>query len=112
MLIIALNRHQDEFRQHRESDDPVAIAARARSFLEWISVREEREILVSTHSAFLSHIFNHAHDGYTEDYGFEHLKGELSPIFCYETHELERLMRRPWENCEMRSIVVKFDAGE
>ena len=56
----------DDHTWHRESDDPLHIAVRARRFFDWLAAREEEETLVSTHSAFLWHLFNHGHQGYVQ----------------------------------------------
>mmetsp|Transcript_29340 Transcript_29340/g.73635 ORF Transcript_29340/g.73635 Transcript_29340/m.73635 type:complete len:276 (-) Transcript_29340:128-955(-) len=101
---------QDDWRSHRESDDPKHIAARARDFLQWVAERDEGELLVSSHSAFLHHVFNHAHDGYTDGQPFAHLADSLTPIFSYADADFESLMRGPWENCELRSMILVSEA--
>eukprot|EP00238_Polyblepharides_amylifera_P012819 CAMPEP_0196593754 /NCGR_PEP_ID=MMETSP1081-20130531/76429_1 /TAXON_ID=36882 /ORGANISM="Pyramimonas amylifera, Strain CCMP720" /LENGTH=255 /DNA_ID=CAMNT_0041917823 /DNA_START=338 /DNA_END=1102 /DNA_ORIENTATION=- len=89
---------QEEHAKHRESDDPVHIAARARDFFKWISGRPEKEVLVSTHSAFMHHLFNHAHSGYIENEGFDaSLADIISPILEYgDDLSFENSMRDKW----------------
>ena len=102
----------EEHTWHRESDDPLHIAARARSFFAWLAAREEEEVLVSTHSAFLWHLFNHGHEGYVQNERFTEaarVTAEMTPVVEYGADvALENAMRARWENCELRSMVVVY----
>lgn len=65
----------------REPDEEVV--KRCKEFLDWLVRRPEKEIVVVTHSAYLRHLFNHVlHTDNSED-------------------------RDHYENCEMRSYVLK-----
>eukprot|EP00976_Prorocentrum_cordatum_P101864 1192818-Prorocentrum_minimum.AAC.2 len=100
----------EEFTKHRESDDPLAIAERAREFFRWFGERPEQQVLVSTHSCFLWHVFNHAHPGYIESEHFdEYISRTAVPVVNYlDNEEFEEHMRARWLNCEIRSIVVDY----
>lgn len=65
---------------------------------------------MSSHSAFLYHMFNHAQDGYAEEKGFQHLMDSMSPIVNYcSDKKFEECMRAVWQNCELRSIIICLD---
>jgi len=98
--------------RHRESDDPHHVAKRAREFFTWLEKRNEREVLVATHSAFMWHLFNHGHPGYMEAEGLECSGRDFIPIVEYgdDDPQFEEFMRSRWENCELRSMVVVFEA--
>ena len=47
-----------EWDDHRESCDLVSVADRARAFFAWLETRDEREVAVSSHSAFMRCLFS------------------------------------------------------
>ena len=58
------NDNDDEFwDRHRESAELHVVADRARNFLSWVRDRDEREIIVCTHSAFLRCILSWGQSG-------------------------------------------------
>jgi len=74
--------------------------------------------MVACHSAFMWHVFNHAHPGYdripyiaVEGYDAE-TRSAMVPIvnFDAEEKEFEESIRDEWKNCEMRSMVVVYVA--
>ena len=52
-----------EWDDHRESCDLVSVADRARAFFAWLETRDEREVAVSSHSAFMRCLFSWGHAG-------------------------------------------------
>jgi len=74
--------HFDENRREPEDE----IAARAWAFLDWLSRRPERTILVVTHQVFLQVLSQR---------GCGHLPAAL-----------ETYMQRPFRNCELRSVFI------
>lgn len=83
---------------HIESDDDIIyhrydpnrepaedVVERAKIFLDWLRNREEKEIVVVTHSAFLRHLFRHLLSVENMDDSIE------------------------FENCELRTFVLNLD---
>ena len=57
---------QQAFLGLRETADLGGLAARARRALAWIGRRPEREIVVVSHQAFLTHLTHFGHEGASE----------------------------------------------
>ena len=120
---------QDAHTGRRESDDVDSVHARCVDLMRWILARPEDEIAVVSHAAFLYHLFNfgHAPDatrhpddalasatstnlaaGDREHPDAEHRAaiGAREPIVSYASGPLERIVRAPWTNAELRSVAV------
>ena len=84
-------------------------------FNRWFKQRPEQEVLVSSHSAFMWHFFNHAHPGYCEEEGFDpEMCRDMVPVVEYDSGDkaFEEFMRSRWANCELRSMVVVYKINE
>eukprot|EP00242_Pyramimonas_sp_CCMP2087_P006594 CAMPEP_0198212158 /NCGR_PEP_ID=MMETSP1445-20131203/25554_1 /TAXON_ID=36898 /ORGANISM="Pyramimonas sp., Strain CCMP2087" /LENGTH=264 /DNA_ID=CAMNT_0043886547 /DNA_START=205 /DNA_END=999 /DNA_ORIENTATION=+ len=102
---------QEAYDKERESDDHLAVAERARTFFAWFGDRAEQEVLVSTHSAFLHHLFNHAQPGYVAYNRTEAFGGDVATVVHTTGNDaFEKHMRARWENCELRSMVIVYDS--
>lgn len=101
----------ESFKEHRESADKPALATRARAALGFLAGREERELALVTHKAFLTHVLNY---GQPTDLQGRELAGRLeaaTPLVDYGGDaELAASMRRPFENAELRTVIMRFGA--
>lgn len=132
----------EEWDHHRESAELHAVADRARDFFTWVRDRNEQEIVVCTHSAFLRCILGWGQSGgvpmmmpqvleerggdggdnSSEVFMTQNLDNrraadgkdvENKPVFQYcGDSKFEEYMRRDYENCELRSFVVAFPAHD
>lgn len=100
---------------HRESAQLYKVAERGREFLHWLKGREETEVVVCSHEAFLRCILNWGQDGGVPLMPEQHLddRGEYAenvPLFryCGNDGEFEAYMRRSYNNCELRSFLMTF----
>ena len=111
------NTRQEYSNAHRESAELYKVAHRGRLFFQWLSTRTERNIIVSTHSAFLRCILHWGHN----DTGVplapsQHLdirsdeekkQTDTIPVVKFVgTNEFETFMRSDYANCEMRSFLL------
>ena len=103
---------------HRESGDLVSVADRARAFFAWLETRTEREVAVSSHSAFLRCLFSWGHAGGVRAAPEQTLcrvggafdEGDAStPVVAYGGDAaFEARMREDWDNCELRTFLVSY----
>ena len=99
----------DDWEYLRESADLVQVAARGRTFFQYLKTCPPNEVVVCTHSAFLRCVLNWG-------YGVplkppQTLGGEAEdhPVVRYcGDKEWEDSMRACYDNCELRSMVVVF----
>ena len=108
----------DAWDDHRESCDLVSVADRARAFFAWLETQTEREIAVSSHSAFLRCAFSWGHAGGVRAAPEQTLRrvsgafdeGDAStPVVTYEGDDaFEAHMRQDWDNCELRTFLVSY----
>ena len=107
-----------EYDGHRESCDLPSVADRARAFFAWLQRRQEREAIVSSHSAFLRCLFSYGQDGGVASAPDQGLGIAVwgsdgndvdAPVVDYGGDVvLEERLRRDWENCEMRTFLVAY----
>ena len=91
--------NQMSYGKHRESADLPALAMRSRRAFAWLGARPEREIVLVSHCAFLQAIFGRI-DG---------RDGRPPCLFDYGgDRDLEAWLAAPFENCEMRSVLLTF----
>jgi broad specificity phosphatase PhoE len=100
---------------HRESAELYRVADRGRTFLTWLSQRNEENVVVCTHSAFLRCILSWGHDGGVKSIMDQTLDDRQAPGpdvpvlgYCGDNN-FERQMRADYDNCEMRSFAIVFD---
>lgn len=103
---------------HRESCDLVSVADRARAFFAWLKIQNEREVAVSSHSAFLRCLFSWGHAGGVRTAPNQTLcrvggafdVGDAStPVVTYGGDAVfEARMREDWDNCELRTFLVCY----
>lgn len=107
----------EHYNEHRESAEIYKVAERGRLFFSWLAKRNEKEIIVSTHSAFLRCILNWGLTGRVPLLPPQHLDQRSSeaqsievPIlrFCGDA-EFETKMRSNYDNCELRSFLLVID---
>lgn len=100
---------------HRESAELYRVADRGRTFLAWLSQRNEANIVVCTHSAFLRCILSWGHQGGVQSIMDQTLDdrqapGPDVPVLGYGgDNNFERQMRADYENCELRSFAIVFN---
>ena len=107
-----------EWDDHRESCDLVSVADRARAFFAWLETRDEREVAVSSHSAFMRCLFSWGHAGGVRAAPEQTLwrvggaadEGDAgTPVVTYGNDAaFEARMREDWDNCELRSFLVCY----
>ena len=107
-----------EWDDHRESCDLVSVADRARAFFAWLETRDEREVVVSSHSAFMRCLFSWGHAGGVRAAPEQTLwrvggaadEGDAgTPVVTYGNDAaFEARMREDWDNCELRSFLVCY----
>lgn len=104
-----------QWEKHRESSELHKVAERGRAFWTWLSKRDEEEVIVCTHSAFLRCILSWGQEGGVE-FAMSQLlddredPGPDVPLKRYRGDEkFEQYVRRDFANCEMRSFVLVFD---
>jgi broad specificity phosphatase PhoE len=126
-----VNSHHDElwrsynnwlgqdYSGHRESAQLYKVAERGRDFLSWLQGREETEVVVCSHEAFLRCIFNWGQEGGVPFMPEQHLDDRFSgqeksvnvPLFrYYGNDDFEAYMRRSYDNCELRSFLLSFSS--
>lgn len=108
----------DTWDDHRESCDLVSVADRARAFFAWLETQTEREVAVSSHSAFLRCAFSWGHAGGVRAAPEQTLRfvsgafdeGDAStPVVTYGGDDaFEAQMRQDWDNCELRTFLVSY----
>ena len=89
---------------HREMDRRTELAERARTAVEWLGARAERDVVVVSHSAFYGHLFAYGHPT-------SRRLAELPRIFDYATPAVRDWMTAPFANCECRTVVATFSAN-
>jgi broad specificity phosphatase PhoE len=91
----------ESYSGHREMDRATELAARARTAMEWLGARAERDIVVVSHSAFYGHLFA---------YGQETSRrlGKLPRVFEYAEPAVRDWMTAPFANCECRTVIATF----
>lgn len=105
-----------EYDGTRESAHLYKVAERGRRFFaEWLRELEEEEIVVCSHEAFLRCILNWGQEGgvplmpeqHLDDRGHE---AEDVALFryCGVDSDFEKEMRTGFENCELRSFLIRF----
>lgn len=116
----AIWNHYDELlgKDHdgtRESAQLYKVAERGRGFLQWLQARDEEEVVVCSHEAFLRCILNWGQEGGVPLMPEQHLddRGEEAediPLFRYATDDdgFEKYMRSGFNNCELRSFLMAF----
>ena len=107
-----------EWDDHRESCDLVSVADRARAFFAWLETRDEREVVVSSHSAFMRCLFSWGHAGGVRAAPEQTLwrvggaadEGDAgTPVVTYGNDAaFEARMCEDWDNCELRSFLVCY----
>ena len=127
-----------EFTKNRESAELHVVAERGRAFLDWLRSRPEKNVIVSTHSAFLRCFLNwgqprqppppqpgERQQGWTQAEGWPGSVPFAPPqeldqrppsardvaVVRYageKPADLEQFMRRDYANCELRSFLVAF----
>ena len=104
----------DDYTSHRESAELYRVAERGRQFFQWLSQRPETVVILCSHAAFLRCMWNYGQDG-----GVPRLMPQVldernetttSPLFCFENAAVEEYMRRDFDNCELRSVLLSFGA--
>jgi broad specificity phosphatase PhoE len=108
-----------DYNGHRESAQLYKVVERGREFLQWLKGREETEVVVCSHEAFLRCILNWGQDGGVPLMPEQHLddRGEYTenvPLFryCGNDREFEAYMRRSYDHCELRSFLMTFPSNE
>ena len=104
----------EDHKGHRESSQLYKVAERGRSFLHWLKEREESEVVVCSHEAFLRCILNWGQEGgvpnmpdqFMDDRG-THVEDVRLFRYCGDD-EFEQYMRSPYSNCELRSFLITF----
>jgi len=107
-----LGKDHDE---HRESAELFKVAERGRSFLQWLQGRDEEEVVVCSHEAFLRCILNWGQHGGVPLMPEQNLdnRGEDAEDvalfrFCGDDSSFEEYMRSGFNNCELRSFLMAF----
>jgi broad specificity phosphatase PhoE len=99
----------------RESAEIYAAAERGRQFMEWLQTRPERHVVVCSHRAFLRCFWNFGVGG--EDDPFlppqtldnrEDATNVPVVRYCGDLDGFAESLRRGYDNCELRSLVVAF----
>lgn len=99
----------------RESAHLYKVAERGGIFLQWLKEREEEEIVVCSHEAFLRCILNWGQEGGVPLMPEQHLDNrgddaEDVALFRYRGEDagFEEYMRSGYDNCELRSFLIAF----
>lgn len=121
-----VDNHEDEIWNHydellgkdhegtRESAQLFKVAERGRDFLKWLQQRDEKEVVVCSHEAFLRCILNWGQEGGVPLMPEQHLdnRGEEAQdvaLFRYRGDDgFEEYMRSGYNNCELRSFLMAF----
>ena len=104
------DRLGDVWEHPRESADLVNVAARGRTFFQFLRDScPANEVVVCTHSAFLRCILNWGYGVPMKPPQTLGGEEEVHPVVRYcGDKEWEEQMRASYENCELRSMVVVF----
>ena len=105
----------ETFTRHRESGEIHVVAERGRAFFQWLQDQPERHVVVCTHSAFLRCLKNFGNNPNEGVLGVPLLPeqhadppSQIIPVLQYDCDAFAQEMRRDYENCELRSLVVAF----
>lgn len=98
---------------HRESAEVYKVAQRGRNFFRWLGERNEENIVVCTHSAFLRAILNFGMDEtFTQaKQGLDkrpHDTPNIPVVRFMGNQSFDDDMRQHYKNCELRSMMVAF----
>jgi len=103
----------DYYDFHRESAELHKVAERGRDFFHWLAAREEKEIVVCTHSAFLRCVLSWGLKGGVQWMPPQHLdtrtqpNKEDTPVVTYcGDQAFETKMRSDYANCELKSFLL------
>jgi hypothetical protein len=108
-----------DYSDHRESAQLYKVAERGREFLTWLEGREETEVVVCSHEAFLRCILNWGQEGGVPFMPEQHLDDRITekessvnvPLFRYHgSGEFEAYMRCSYDHCELRSFLLSFSS--
>ncbi len=104
----------DAYTSHRESAELYRVAERGRQFFHWLSQRPESVVILCSHAAFLRCIWNYGQNGGVPRLMPQVLDDRLEksayPLFRFEHPAVEDFMRRDFENCELRPVVLSFSS--
>ena len=98
----------------RESGELHVAAERGREFLEWLQTRQERNVVVCSHCAFLNCFWNFGVNGKEVPFQPPQMNDEREdfsnvPVVRYCGDEtFADSIRLFFENCELRSLVIAF----
>jgi broad specificity phosphatase PhoE len=104
----------ETYTDHRESGELHVVAERGRRFFEWLAKRPEEHVLICSHAAFLRCLWNF---GLSEEVPLQPPQtldkredpAKNHPVVEFIGGELfEGSLRRDYENCELRSMVIAF----
>ena len=105
----------EEFLDHRESAELHVVADRGRDFLQWLAQQDQDHVVICSHCAYSRCLLNFGHEGKPPT-SVEQALDTRGPDaidvpvvrYCGDQDDFEDSIRKDFDNCELRSVVLAF----